>query len=133
MIFLQSAITNIEGFTKREVTSAINTRDAQAKMGFISEGGLKAKVSRKVLVLASSDTSHADIANAKIIHGPTHQCIRGKSTRGKLSRIKPDYLSLPSNIVDRCKYLSLVGNVMFVCGLLLFDSFETGMVYDIAI
>ena len=45
---------NMEGYTKREVMRAINARDAQATMEYLSEADLKTEVSRKILVLLLS-------------------------------------------------------------------------------
>ena len=114
-MLLQSVSSNMEGYSKREVMRAVNARDAQANMGYVAEGDLKTEGSMKIL--RSSNITRADIANAKKIYGPTRQYLRGRETRRRPTRVEPDYLSIPASSIERCKHLTLVGDVMFVCGL----------------
>ncbi|KAL7532447.1 hypothetical protein ACHAXR_004632, partial [Thalassiosira sp. AJA248-18] len=126
VMLLQSVQDNMEGFTKKEVTRAIHARDAQAAMGYVNDDALKTEVSRKIL--SSSDISHNDISNAKKIFGSkSHYILRGKGKRTKPSRVEPIYASIPATIVEKCKNLTLVGDVMFVCGLPFFVSLSRGI------
>ena len=42
---------------------------------------------------------------------------KGKKIRRRPTRVEPNYLLIPASIIERCKHLTLVGDVMFVCGL----------------
>ena len=131
VMLLQTVQTNMEGYTKKEVTRAVHARDAQTTMACINEGDLKAEASGKIL--RSSGISCADIANSKNIFGPSaHQIIRGKQTRRKPSRVEPNYLSIPVSITERYKYLTLVVDAMFVCGMPFFVSLSRGVRFVIA-
>ena len=114
VMLLQSVSKNMEGFTKKEVQRAMQAYDAQAAMGYVSEEDLRNEVSG---ILRSSNISRDDIANAKHLFGPNHHIKRGKERRMKPIRVEPDYCSVPASIMERHKNLTLVGDVMFVCGL----------------
>ena len=130
VMLLQSIASNMEGYTKTEVRRAIHARDAQAEMAYVSKGDLKTKVSGRIL--RSSNLTRADISNAKNIFGPTIYTIRGKQTTQKPSQVEPEYLSIPKSIVDRHKNLTLVGDVMSVCGLPFFLSLSRGIRFGMA-
>ena len=126
VMLLQSVRSNMEGYTRNELQRAVHVRDTQAEMAYISEADLKTEVSRPLL--ESSTISRADITNANKIFGPrAHQIIRGKTKRQKPSRVEPEYCSVPRSIVDKFKYVTLVGDVMFVCGLPFFISMSRGI------
>ena len=126
VMLLQSVHENMEGYTKQEVQRAINTRDTQAEMAYVSDADLKTELSRPLL--GSSGITRADISHANKIFGPrAHQIIRGKEKRKKPSRVEPEYCSVPQTIVDKYKYVTLVGDVMFVCGLPFFISMSRGI------
>ena len=115
VMLLQSVRENFEGFTKKQVQRAVKARDIQAMMGYINKADLKTEVSRKIL--SSSNITHADISNADTIFGPNHHAGRGWTNRTSPSRVKPEILSIPRSIVDNHKNVTLVGDVMFVCGM----------------
>ena len=126
VMLLQSVQKNMEGYTKQEVVRAIHARDAQAEMAYVSEAGLKIEVSRPIL--GSSGITRTAISHANDIFGPrARQIIRGKEKRKRPSRVEPEYCSIPQAIVDKCKYVTLVGDVMFVCGLPFFISMLRGI------
>lgn len=58
-----------------------------------------------------------DYENAKTIFGPSVPRLKGTSVRGKPIRAEPNYVRIPRELILMNKYVTLVADVMFVCGL----------------
>ena len=108
-----------EGYTLKEVERAIRARKAQAQAGHPSEATMKKEVSHKSESSLYRDCPIVaqDIKNANAIFGPSTACLKGKQVRKKPERVDPFYVSIPPNLIDLHKYVTLVGDVMFVNGI----------------
>ena len=121
-MLVQSVRANFEGFTRREVQGAIAARDLQANLAHVSNTKLEQLVRNKENVSQSNilrdcPVTAADIANAKVIFGPSLPQLKGKSVREKPQRAEPEYVRVPKEIIDLNRYITLVADVMFVGGL----------------
>ncbi|KAL7531143.1 hypothetical protein ACHAXR_008885 [Thalassiosira sp. AJA248-18] len=119
VLLVQTVRKNYEGFTRREVERAILARKLQARSGHPSEATFKREMSRtsKSSLFRDCPITKKDISNANVIFGPSKPCLEGKWVRRKPSRVEPEYLSIPANLITNHRYLTLVADVMFVSGL----------------
>lgn len=117
ILMVQTIIENFEGFTRKEVKRAIAARKAQALGGHPSERVLKKEVSHESTssLFRSCPITSQDISNARTNFGPFVACVRGKWVHDKSLRVKPNYVSIPANLIT-FKYDTLAPDVMFVCG-----------------
>jgi hypothetical protein len=120
-MLVQTVRGNYEGFTKREVEKAREVRTLQGRLGHISDTELKGllknkeKVSHKVL--KNSNLTIDDLENSRVIYGPSVPRLKGTSVRHKPTRAEPNFVRIPRDIIDMNRYVTLVVDVMFVCGL----------------
>ena len=119
VILVQTVRKNFEGFTLREVERAISARRAQSMSGHPSEQVLKREVSRSDghSLFRDCPISSKDVDNANKIFGPSLPIVKGKERRGKPDRVDPEYISIPQQVLELNKFLTLVADVMFVNGL----------------
>ena len=120
VMLVQSIRQNFEGYTREEVTRAIEARNLQHNTGHPSEAAFKAEVSRRPVqsaLFADSNIQPTDITNARKIFGPSLPCKKGKWVRGKSKRVTSEYVSIPAALIDTNRLVTLVADVMFVSGL----------------
>ena len=120
IMLVQTVRQNFEGYTRQEVERAIEARNLQNNTGHPSETAYKAEVSRRPVesrLFADSHIEPSDISNARKIFGPSLPCRKGKWVRGKSTRVSSEYVSIPANLINANKYVTLVADVMFVSGL----------------
>ena len=119
LILVQTVRKNYEGFTREEVERAIEARKVQARTGHPSEKILRKEVSRKSArsLFRNVPITTTDISNSKRIFGPSLPCARGKWVRSKSTKVRPGYVSIPQELLNLHKYITLAADVMFVCGL----------------
>ena len=119
VLLVQTVRQNFEGFTSTEVEKAIAARRAQASSGHLSEQVMKREVSRTDChsLFRDCPVSSKDITNANNIFGPSLPIIKGKQVRKKPSRVEPQYISIPAQVMELNKFVTLVADVMFVNGL----------------
>jgi hypothetical protein len=55
-----------------------------------------------------------DIANAHTFFGPSLPCVRGKSVKSKPQRVESVYITIPAEILEQHKYVTIVADMMFV-------------------
>jgi hypothetical protein len=110
---------NFEGYTRDEVERAILARNMQSRGGHPSEMSFKREVSRSSpsSLFNDSSISAKDITNARNIFGPSAACIKGKWVRGRPDAVRPEYVTIPAELISQNKYETLAANVMFVSGL----------------
>ena len=115
LVFAQSPIatimSNIEGFTKREVQRAIHARKLQSMLGGPGkadyEGMLRAKMIDDCPITV-------DIKNAHSIFGPDMVGLRGRTTRKRPEHVEIKLVDIPKNIISQHKYCLLVADIMFI-------------------
>ena len=119
ILMIQTVRDKFAGYTRQEVEGAIRARKLQARAGHPSEAVFRNEVSRKSesSLFRDSPVKLTDISNAHAIFGPSMPCRQGKWVRGKPERVEPAYVSIPAQIVELNKHITLVADVMFVNGL----------------
>ena len=55
-----------------------------------------------------------DIANANAMFGPDRGDLKGKTVRQRPGKVRPEYISIPRDLYERIKNVTLTTNVMFV-------------------
>ena len=120
-MLVQTVRKNYEGFTRREVERAREVRELQSRLGQLSETELKTLLKEKDKVsnalLKNIDLTTDDLENSNQIFGPAVARLKGTSVRTKPIRAEPEYVRVPREIVEMNKFVTLVADVMFVCGL----------------
>ena len=120
-MLMQTVRGNYEGFTKREIARAKEARELQGRIGHPSDKDfnklLKDKDNVSQSLLHDCPTTLTDVSNAKTIYGPSLPRMKGTSVRTKPVRAEPEYVRIPREIVEMNRYVTLVGDVLFVCGL----------------
>jgi hypothetical protein len=120
-MLVQTVRGNYEGFTKREVQKAREMRTLQGRLGHLSETELKGLLKDKEKVshalLKNSNLTIDDLDNSRVIYGPSVPRLKGTSVRHKSIRAEPNFVRIPREIIDMNRYVTLVADVMFVCGL----------------
>eukprot|EP00804_Cyclotella_cryptica_P017651 CCRYP_006769-RA/>CCRYP_006769-RA protein AED:0.55 eAED:0.49 QI:64/0/0/1/0/0/2/0/227 len=99
-MLVQTICQNFEGYMCEEVERAILARKMQSRSGHPSETAFKKE----------------DIANARKIFGPSTPCITGKWVRRRPDAVRPEYITVPEQLISMNKYMTLAANVMFVSG-----------------
>ena len=112
---------NYEGFTKRDVLKARAAKELQSKLGYASDTTMKDLLKEKEKVrhalLHNCPVTIDDFEKALTIFGPSVARLKGTSTRTKPIRAEADYVRIPQEIVDLNRFITIVADVMFVCGL----------------
>ena len=120
-MLVQSVRGNYEGFTRREIEKAKAARELQGQIGHPSDQDFKTLIKAKDNVsqslLHDCPTTLTDVTNAQTIFGPSLPRMKGTSVRTKPIRMEPDYVRIPREIVEMNRNVTLVGDVLFVCGL----------------
>ena len=118
-MLVQSIRQNFEGYTREEVEGAILARKMQGRGGHPSEAAFKREVSRMSpsSIFNDSPITVKDITNARNIFGPSTACLKGKWVRGRPDPVRPEYITIPEQLISINKYVTLAVDVMFVSGL----------------
>ena len=111
---MQTVREYYEGFTDREIKSAILARETQAMMGCPSDKQLSAMVSNKTL--DNCPVIPADIPNALAIYGLHLPGVRGYTVRKKPDRVETEYLSIPDDYRRLHHIVTLTTDILFVNG-----------------
>ena len=111
---VQTVRKNFEGFTRRQVKKAILARELQAKVAHPSDQQFKRMVSQRSL--KKSRITPQAIAHARTIFGQNRSGLRGFTVRAKPERVEPDFVEIPRDFYRLHKFVTLVGDVMFVDG-----------------
>ena len=106
---------NVEGFTKRELAKANLARKAQAVLASPSETEFMKMVSNNTGV-KNIPIVPSDLTRARIIFGPDRPNVAGKTVRKKPARVDTDTLGIPDDFHRLHRFITLVGDVMFVNG-----------------
>ena len=111
-LLLQMVRSNYEGYTPREVKLARTTREAKAMMASPSDKDMKNAVSSAAI--ENIPFQKEDISNAKRILGPSLEETRGKTTRTKPEHVKANHVSIPAQVAERLKYMTMSAAIFFV-------------------
>ena len=109
---IETVRKNFEGFTQKQVQDAILARDEQAMLAYPPDQEFNRMVSHKSLKNPRSKP-HA-ISDASAIFGATRAGVRGNTVRKKPERVEADYVEIPRDFYVLHKFVTLVGDVMFV-------------------
>ena len=126
MTFVETVRKNMEGFTKEEVLAATRAREAMAMMAHPPLEKMKHLVSRTNL-LGNVPFTADDLTNSNLIFGPDRGAVRGKTTRRKPSRVRPTYVTIPMQLYEKLRDVTLAADVMFVNGLPFFITLSRGI------
>eukprot|EP00804_Cyclotella_cryptica_P025530 CCRYP_012008-RA/>CCRYP_012008-RA protein AED:0.36 eAED:0.36 QI:0/-1/0/1/-1/1/1/0/251 len=118
-MLVQSIRQNFEGYTREEVERAILSRKMQGREGHPSKAAFKREVSwtSPSSLFNDSPITTKDITNSRKIFGPSTACMKGKWVRGRHAAVRPEYVTIPDELVSINKYVTLAVDVMFVSGL----------------
>ena len=91
----------------------------QSRGGHPSEASFRKEVSRSSTssLFNDSPVSSKDITNARNIFGPSTVCMKGKWVRDRPEVVRPEYVTIPQELIDMNRYVILAADVMFVSGL----------------
>ena len=113
--FIETVRKNYEGFTKEQVLKAIEARNAMAMMAHPRQDKMAQVVSSNMIT--NCPFNEADLANSKIIFGPDRGGIKGKTVRKKPEKVRPCYVTIPRDLFERLRIVTLTADVMFVNGI----------------
>jgi hypothetical protein len=102
----------MEGFTAEQVKRATEARDAVAMMAHPPVEKLKRLVST-TNVIKNIPFDVPDLTNGEILFGRDRGAIRGKTVRKKTSRVRPVLVSLPRELFEHIRNVTLAADVMF--------------------
>ena len=88
-----------------------------AMMSHPSEDKFKKHVVSSGHVVKNFNLTLQDIANANALFGPDRGSLKGKTVRQRPGKVRPEYLSIPRDLYERIKNVTLTADVMFVNGL----------------
>eukprot|EP00956_Cyclotella_meneghiniana_P026461 scaffold57247_cov37-Cyclotella_meneghiniana.AAC.7 len=125
-VFIETVRKNMEGFTKEEVQRASAARDAMAMMAHPPMEKMRHMVSRTNLVKNIPFTV-TDLNNSEILFGRDRGAIRGKTVRRRPGRVRPEYVTIPMQLYEKLRDVTLCGDVMFVNGLPFFVTVSRGI------
>ncbi len=114
-MFVQTGQQNYEGFTKRNVLQAKEARRAIEMIGYPSKEDFKGMV-RGNMIQNCPVTPDA-ITNARTIFDPNLPSLGGKTVRQTPAPVVSEYVSVPREIVEWNKIVTLVADVFFVDGI----------------
>ena len=66
------------------------------------------------LVVKNYKLTLKDIANAGALFGPSRGSLKGKTVRRRPGKVRPEYISIPPDLYERIKNVTLTADVMFV-------------------
>jgi hypothetical protein len=116
LVCVETVRGQMEGFTKEQVQRATEARNAVAMMAHPPVEKLKRLVST-TNVIKNIPFDAQDLTNSDIIFGKDRGAIRGKTTRKKPSRVRPVMISIPRDLYEHIKNVTLAADVMFCNGL----------------
>eukprot|EP00956_Cyclotella_meneghiniana_P039180 scaffold167175_cov42-Cyclotella_meneghiniana.AAC.1 len=124
--FVETVRKNMEGFTQEEVRQATKARDAMAMMAHPPIDKMKHMVSRTNLANNIPFTV-SDLNNSELLFGRDRGAIRGKTVRQRPGRVRPEYVTIPLQLYEKVRDVTLCADVMFVNGLPFFVTVSRGI------
>lgn len=125
MACVETVRKNMEGLTVEQFKRATAARDAMAMMAHPPEEKMKRLVSKTNV--ANVPFTPADFANGRAIFGPDRAALRGKKTRERPSRVRPELIRIPQQLFDKLKDVILTADLMFLNGLSFFITQSRGI------
>ncbi len=111
---LQMVRGNYKGFTKWEIDKVKETRRLQGMIGSPSVKEYESMTKQQNNnILRNSKITFADMADAKVIFGPSLSRLKGVLVRTKPPR-ESNYLSVLKEAVERSRLVEIVADVMFI-------------------
>ena len=101
---------NKQMFTPRQIQQAQDARDLYEMIGFPSLKDYK--MAMQTGLIKNSKVDSSDNKNMTTIFGKNLGAIQGKTTRGKSSSVRFDYIALPKELLDAQQHIVLTTNVM---------------------
>jgi hypothetical protein len=89
---VETVRANMRGFTREQVKRAKGARDALAMMAHPPDEQIKYLVSSNNVV--NVPFSSADFTNGTVLFGPNRASLRGKTTRRRPDRVRPDLVTI---------------------------------------
>eukprot|EP00956_Cyclotella_meneghiniana_P028301 scaffold65295_cov71-Cyclotella_meneghiniana.AAC.14 len=126
IVMIETVRNNYEGFTKEQVERAKAARDALAMMAHPRADRVNQVVSSTSAV-RNWPFNAKDLANGELIFGPDRGALRGKTTRQRPGRVRPQLVSIPQQLYERIREVVLAADVMFVDGLPFFVTLSRGI------
>ena len=114
-VMIETVRKRFENFTEQQVKDAILARDTQAMVAHPPDQKFKNMVSHKSL--GNTRLKPDAITHAKAIFGENRALLRGNTVRVKPARVEPVHMEIPRDFYVLHKFVTLVGDVMFVNGL----------------
>lgn len=68
-----------------------------------------------------------DLTNSNEIFGPDRGALRGKTVRQRPEKVRPQLLSIPPQLFERIKEVTLAADIMFLNGLPFFVTMSRGI------
>jgi predicted Fe-S protein YdhL (DUF1289 family) len=112
LVCVETVRGQMEGFTAEQVKRATEARDAVAMMAHPPVEKLKRLVST-TNVIKNIPFDVPDLTNGEILFGRDRGAIRGKTVRKKTSRVRPVLVSLPRELFEHIRNVTLAADVMF--------------------
>jgi hypothetical protein len=120
-MLVQTVWENLESYSTQQIERASKTRKIQNKLGHPSEEEFKRVLRDKDNVsrtlLKDCHITPEDIANAHVIFGLSLPRVKGVTMMRKPRRVELHYVKLLMEIIEMNKHVTIVADVMFVCGL----------------
>ena len=90
---VETVRTNMRGFTREQAEKAKGARDALAMMAHPSDEQIKLLVSSNNVV--NVPFSSIDFTTGRVLFGPDRASLRGKTTRRRPHRVRPELVTIP--------------------------------------
>ena len=118
---------NKQIFTPRQIQQAQQARDLYKIIGFPSLKDYKHAM--QMGLIKNSKISSSDIKNMTTIFGKNLSAIQGKTTRGKLSSVRFDYINVPKELLDAQQDVIFTVDIMFINGIPFMITLSRGVKY----
>jgi hypothetical protein len=118
-------VETVQGFTLEQCTKAKAARDLLAMMAHPPDEKVKHLV--RFYNVTNVPFTSTDFTNGKVIFGPDRAAIRGKTTRQRPSRVRPELIMIPQQLYESLRDVVLTADVMFVNGLPFFVTESRGI------
>ena len=118
---------NLQGFNQRQIARAKRARQLMHSVGNPTVEQFKHILRQKIIKDCPVTTE--DVNLAERIYGPDVGSLKGKSTRQKPLPVRNDLVEIPPEILEPHKEVTLCVDIMFLNGMPLLTSIDTGIRY----
>jgi hypothetical protein len=103
---VETVRANMRGFTREQVIKAKRAHDALAMMAQPPDEQIKHLVSSNNVV--NVPFSSTDFTNGRVLFGPDRVSLRGKTTRKRPHRVRPELVTIPPALFEQLRCLFLL-------------------------